>query len=378
MDPDTAEALAANPITMAQRINLSDDGASFVVLDTLPDDLKKHGADAFDTLFNLHPEERGKVQMQNGEVESPRWYKSYLNTPTFNPSLHYSYMFSGQDDTGIRDPLQVVINWYKDGQDYTAQHSDCEEGMEEGADIVVISLGDERLFKIRPKHSPHAEDLRIRCSHGSVLTWGLGRTAGRASVGPAEGRTGLNRSVGGRRSSLGLVITTIDSHVRDNGLVNSLGRRASARSLSGNGGTREDGLAAGCNGLVGCSEQGTNEVMVDVTSTGMVGGGRRVDRASSNSTGLGVHRASGSIEVRRINGERCSVRSGCGEGVVSKTGCVLRGASSHVGLVRGTASIVGGVAVSGRTLLELELARKCRSSSQKCNSGEGGSEVHVD
>ncbi|KAG9557183.1 hypothetical protein KCU71_g10561, partial [Aureobasidium melanogenum] len=176
---------------MAQRINLSDDGASFVVLDTLPDDLKKHGADAFDTLFNLHPEERGKVQMQNGEVESPRWHKSYLNTPTFNPSLHYSYMFSGQDDTGIRDPLpdaflpfleyvnrdnagydQVVINWYKDGQDYTAQHSDCEEGMEEGADIVVISLGDERLFKIRPKHSPHAKDLRIRCSHGSVLTMG--------------------------------------------------------------------------------------------------------------------------------------------------------------------------------------------------------------
>ncbi|KAG9563613.1 hypothetical protein KCU71_g5120, partial [Aureobasidium melanogenum] len=176
---------------MAQQINLSDDGASFVVLDTLPDDLKKYGADAFDTLFNLHPEERGKVQMQNGEVESPRWHKSFLNTPTFDPTLHYSYMFSGQDDSGIRDPLpdaflpfleyvnrddagydQVVINWYKDGQDYTAQHSDCEEGMEEGADIVIISLGDERLFKIRPKNSSHAEDLRIPCPHGSVLTMG--------------------------------------------------------------------------------------------------------------------------------------------------------------------------------------------------------------
>ncbi|KAG9737707.1 hypothetical protein KCU73_g9925, partial [Aureobasidium melanogenum] len=55
---------------------------------------------------------------------------------------------------------------------YTAQHSDCEEGMEEGADIVIISLGDERLFKIRPKNSSHAEDLRIPCPHGSVLTMG--------------------------------------------------------------------------------------------------------------------------------------------------------------------------------------------------------------
>lgn len=166
---------------MAQRINLSDDGASFITLDTLPEDLKRYGADAFDTLFNLHPEQRGKVQLEDGEVESPRWHKSYLNTPTYDPASRYSYMFSGQDDSKIRDPPpdaflpflehvnrdnaagynQVVINWYKDGQDYTAQHSDCEIGMEEGADIVVISLGDERVFKIRPKSSPHAEDLRF-------------------------------------------------------------------------------------------------------------------------------------------------------------------------------------------------------------------------
>lgn len=76
-------------------------------------------------------------------------------------------MFAGKDATSIRDPLpdaflpflehvnrngadynQVVINWYKDGQDYTPQHSDCEEGMKESADIVIVSLGDERQFKI--------------------------------------------------------------------------------------------------------------------------------------------------------------------------------------------------------------------------------------
>ena len=176
---------------MAQRTNLSDDGASFIIMDTLPEDLKKYGKDAFDTLFNLHPEQRGKIQMQDGGLESPRWHKSYLNTPTYDPALHFSCMFSGQDNSGIHDPLpdaflpfldyvnrdiagynQVVINWYKDGQDYTAQHSDCEEGMEEGADIVIISLGDERVFKIRPKQSLHAEDLKIPCPHGSVLTMG--------------------------------------------------------------------------------------------------------------------------------------------------------------------------------------------------------------
>ncbi|KAH0293574.1 hypothetical protein M436DRAFT_77537 [Aureobasidium namibiae CBS 147.97] len=188
---------------MTQRINLSDDGASYITLDTLPLDLKAYGTDAFETLFNLHPEQRGKVQMPSGEVESPRWHKSYLNTPTHNPATHFSYMFSGHNDVSTRDLLpdaflpflkyvnrndetynQVVINWYKDGQDFTPQHSDCEEGMKEGADIVIISLGDERDFKIRPKNikvegtdgnadvAAKSEGLDVPCPHGSILTMG--------------------------------------------------------------------------------------------------------------------------------------------------------------------------------------------------------------
>ncbi|CAD0106372.1 unnamed protein product [Aureobasidium uvarum] len=179
---------------MTQRINLSEDGASYIIMDTLPEDLKTYATDTFDTLFDLHPEERGKVQMQTGEVESPRWHKSYLNTPIHDPALHYSYMFSGKNDPANRDPLpnallpflnyvnrdnagynQVVINWYKDGQDFTAQHSDCEVGMEEGADIVIISLGDERVLKIRAKHLEHLEHgeaLKVPLPHGSVLTMG--------------------------------------------------------------------------------------------------------------------------------------------------------------------------------------------------------------
>jgi alkylated DNA repair dioxygenase AlkB len=188
---------------MSERINLSDNGASYITLDTLPLDLKAYGTDAFDTLFNLHPEQRGKIQMKSGELESPRWHKSYLNTPSPNPATHFSYMFSGHNDTSVRDPLplaslpfleyvnrdgagynQVVVNWYKDGQDYTAQHSDCEDGMKEGADIVVISLGEERNFKIRPKNInvdgadkdtdvvTKVEGLDIPCPHGSILTMG--------------------------------------------------------------------------------------------------------------------------------------------------------------------------------------------------------------
>lgn len=109
---------------------------------------------------------------------------------------------------------------------------------------------------------------------------------------------------------------------------------------------------------------------------------RRVDRTSSNrasssSTSLGVDRtrAGGTVEIRRIKGERLGV---CvDKRVVSQAGCVLGSASRHVGQILGTASIVSGLAVSGRALFKLEFARECGSSSQKGDSCEGG-EVHLD
>jgi len=100
-------------------------------------------------------------------------------------------------------------------------------------------------------------------------------------VRPAEGRAGLNRCVGGRGNALGLVVITVDGHVRDNGLVDSFRCCTCARSLSSDGGTvysrgrrqdqngrsrrrggrrqnqsrgRIDGLTARCHSLVACRE----------------------------------------------------------------------------------------------------------------------------
>ena len=108
--------------------------------------------------------------------------------------------------------------------------------------------------------------------------------------------------------------------------------------------------------------------------------GRRVDRtssnrASSNSTSLGVDRAGRPIEIRRIKGERLGIR--VAEWVVSQAGCVLGSASGHVGQILGTTSIVSRLAVSGRALRKLEFARECGSSSQHGDSCKG-SEVHLD
>jgi len=181
---------------MTHRVNLTSDGRSFLVLDSLPENLKVYGKDQFAILFDLRPQERGKVIMRFGETESARWHKSYLETPAHDPDLKYSYMFSGTDNANIRDPLpreflpffdyvnrngdgynQVVVNWYENGRDYIAQHSDCEVGMKKDANIVVISLGDERIFKLVPKKhirikESEQRNFEILCGHGSIITMG--------------------------------------------------------------------------------------------------------------------------------------------------------------------------------------------------------------
>jgi hypothetical protein len=255
-------------------------------------------------------------------------------------------------------------------------------------------------------------------------------------VRPAEGRAGLHRRVGGRGSTLGLV-TAVDSYIRNDSLVDSLGCSTGARSLSSDCGTGEsgsrrqdqsrsrvNGLAAGCDSLVACREvchsqpsaeegglavrhhssrarhkrcDGRGHFDRDSVGQGNCAaicgcacrldddrraGGRRVGRTSSNSassrrTSLSVHRAGRTVKIRRVKGERLGV---CvDEWVVSQAGCILGGASRHVGQVLGTASIVGGLAISGRTLLKLKFARECRSGSQQSDSREGGGgEVHLD
>ena len=45
----------------------------------------------------------------------------------------------------------ILVNWYKDGEDYIGWHSDDESQIDQNAPIYTISLGDTRTFKIREK-----------------------------------------------------------------------------------------------------------------------------------------------------------------------------------------------------------------------------------
>jgi alkylated DNA repair dioxygenase AlkB len=183
-----------------QRIDLTASQSAWLTIDWLPDELAAYAHQNYPALFALHPTERGKVVMLHEEVESPRWHRSYLHLPARGISGDYSYMYagkSGYDDVtlppqfqGFLDYLnaretgdpynQLLVNWYQDGADYIAPHSDCQAGMKPGAGIAVLSLyerdADLRTLVLTTRKVPGAVNdtlyrkVRVKLPHGCIVT----------------------------------------------------------------------------------------------------------------------------------------------------------------------------------------------------------------
>jgi hypothetical protein len=75
-------------IKQSFRLDLTKSKSAWIEIAKVPDELCTYAQSNFDTLFQLHPAERGKVIMgQNcihNETESTRWHASYLNTPKWD------------------------------------------------------------------------------------------------------------------------------------------------------------------------------------------------------------------------------------------------------------------------------------------------------
>ncbi len=181
-------------------IFLSESKSSWICIEWLSDDLVAYATNQYQNLFAIHPVERGKVVMYSEEVDSPRWHRSYLHQPERQPSRKTSYMYSGiehYEDLSLpvlfqkfMDALnekenankynQVIVNWYANGKDYIAQHSDCQEGMIPNTGITLVTLCEDENFprelRITPKNLKNERNdnlyrhVNIKLKHGCLLT----------------------------------------------------------------------------------------------------------------------------------------------------------------------------------------------------------------
>ncbi len=196
------EILNINPIkqTECTTIYLSKTKSSWLTIEWLSEELIMNAIKNYSELFNLHPKERGKVVMfNNEECESPRWHRSYLYQPE-RSNQKSSYMYSGIErfiDLSLPSPFQyfldflnkkelvnkynqVIVNWYANGKDYIAPHSDCEKGMVPNTGIAIITLSENETFPrelvITPKRLKNEINdnlysrVKIKLKQGCIVT----------------------------------------------------------------------------------------------------------------------------------------------------------------------------------------------------------------
>jgi alkylated DNA repair dioxygenase AlkB len=118
------------------------------------------GNDFFDEVWGIHPDAYHEIQMHGRLVKTPRWQQAYGN----------DYLYSGRTNEAlpvpsILQPLHawclgnideqlngLLVNCY-DGQKkhYIGKHRDSRTKMVVDSPIVTLSIGQERIFRLRPR-----------------------------------------------------------------------------------------------------------------------------------------------------------------------------------------------------------------------------------
>ena len=113
----------------------------------------------FEALWKMHPGEYHEIMMHGRPVRTPRWQQAfgvdYHYTGNVNKALPVPPQLTPVLDWAkehIHERLNgILLNWY-DGSlgHYIGRHRDSTKNMVSGAPIVTISLGEERIFRLRP------------------------------------------------------------------------------------------------------------------------------------------------------------------------------------------------------------------------------------
>ena len=112
-----------------------------------------------------------------------------INTPRLQEAFGKNYTFSGSKFESIKPipiPCQrlieffnkryktefnmVLINWYRDGNDYISMHSDNEKEIKKNSPVITVSIGQEREFIIQNIQTKNKKKFMLE--NNSVLVMG--------------------------------------------------------------------------------------------------------------------------------------------------------------------------------------------------------------
>lgn len=173
-DPGRKSGLVDSAACLFTRVDL--DEHHFALCGELPVPLSGTLGEQFGELWDLHPPTQRQITIHGREVAAPRWDQAYGR----------NYVYSGQVNVAapVPDILQplfswvqsainphlngVLVNWYDASLGhYIGPHRDSTRNMVENAPIVTVSLGEERVFRMRPVTGRGYRDFSV--AHGSVV-----------------------------------------------------------------------------------------------------------------------------------------------------------------------------------------------------------------
>ena len=116
----------------------------------------------FEELWGLHPENYNKVKILGKVIDTPRWQQTYGRSYNYTGMVHEALPMPRQIEPFLEYVQnlysdykfnQILINWYENGLHYIGAHSDNTKPLVENSPIVSITLGQERLFRIKEKQT---------------------------------------------------------------------------------------------------------------------------------------------------------------------------------------------------------------------------------
>jgi len=116
----------------------------------------------FAAIWALHPANYNQIKIYGKMVTMPRYTQTYLKNYTYSGVEHIALPLPDilqpffEWANNLMDGMQfnqVLVNWYQDGSHYIGAHADNERQLVRDYPIISISLGAERLFRIRDKET---------------------------------------------------------------------------------------------------------------------------------------------------------------------------------------------------------------------------------
>jgi len=134
----------------------------------------------FDEIWEMHPKEYHNIIILGKEVKTPRWQQSYGKNYRYTGSRNNALPipeklnhFLAWTKENIDDRLNgLLLNWYDGNENhYIGAHRDDTRDLCDNSPIVTISLGEERIFRMRPYKKKGFKDLTIKNGDVVIVPW---------------------------------------------------------------------------------------------------------------------------------------------------------------------------------------------------------------